>query len=88
MNVDKLASFSAAFAAGKLPSQDQVSLLLGFAQSLVRTADAKTSDVANKTNSSDVGQLSEHGTIISKDLVEILEAFKALGEHKNSMCFH
>lgn len=84
MNPDTVASIAAALDAGKLPSQKQISTHLGFLQTFLQRAQAGASNVAESAGQNDVGRLSEQGSILVKDIENILEAYKQLGQEKNS----
>ncbi|KAH8922908.1 hypothetical protein BT69DRAFT_1262998 [Atractiella rhizophila] len=72
--MEKAANISAAFSTGKLPSTAQSNAFLAW---LLESDFIKPSGVQNG------GQFSEKGMTMIKDLREMLEAWKQLGENKN-----
>ncbi|EMD36643.1 hypothetical protein CERSUDRAFT_136886 [Gelatoporia subvermispora B] len=73
--MDKTTSVIAAFSAGKLPTQQQVSQAL---------EQALHSAVLSDDPSPDGGQLSEQGKVLQNDVREILEAYQQLVDSKDS----
>lgn len=72
--MDKATSVAAAFNAGKQPSQQQVDAWIDY---LLQgpLLQAEKSDVG--------GELSQNGKQLAHDLRNIIETYKAYGEHKN-----
>lgn len=83
MNTEKLASIIAALDAKKLPSQKQVDEYLSFTQRLFEKAEKGAGDLSEQANTGDIGRLSKHGSILARDTIDILEAYKVLGDEKN-----
>jgi len=83
MNTDNLSSVLAALDAKKLPSQNQIDAYLSLAQRFFQRADQEAGSLSQNPNSGDVGRLSEHGSVLARDVVEILESYKVLGQEKN-----
>ncbi len=75
--MDKSSSVVAAFNAGKLPSQNQISTAIDRALS---------SPFLTNEPSTDVGELSAQGKKLQDDVRNLLSAYKKLGEHKNGAC--
>jgi len=76
--MDKATSVIAAFRAGKQPSQSQTNDWIG---KLLQ------SEFIQVEKTDDVGELSQNGKKLARDLRAILEAFKAYGSHKNGTAF-
>ena len=72
--MDKSASITAAFGAGKLPSQKQLSNAID---------NALNSPFLTNKPSPDVGQLSEQGQQLQDAVRQLLLAYKKLGDNKN-----
>ncbi|OCH86793.1 hypothetical protein OBBRIDRAFT_204740 [Obba rivulosa] len=72
--MDKTTSVIAAFGAGKLPTQQQIS------QAIEKALD---SSLLNDQPSPDGGQLSEQGKVLQNDVREVLLAYKSLIENKD-----
>ncbi|CAK5276167.1 unnamed protein product [Mycena citricolor] len=70
--MDKAASITAAFEAGKLPTTDQVNQFLDWLLTSVVPAVQPVADA-----------LSGQGRVLANDVRNILEAYKALNDHKN-----
>jgi hypothetical protein len=88
METDKFASIIAALEAGKIPSQKQFNDYVVFAQQFIQRANNQASSFAEQQQSSDVGKLSEDGSLILGDLNEILEAYRDLATQKNGNLSH
>jgi hypothetical protein len=88
MEIDKFASIIAALEAGKIPSQKQFDDYVVFAQQFIQRANTQASSFAEQQKSSDVGKLSEDGSLILGDLNEILEAYRDLANQKNGNLSH
>ncbi|TBU21761.1 hypothetical protein BD311DRAFT_677580 [Dichomitus squalens] len=73
--MDKSASIAAAFGAGKLPSQQQLSKAID---------NALNSPFLTNKPSIDVGELSEQGQQLQDSVRQLLLAYKKLGDNKNS----
>jgi hypothetical protein len=83
VNIDKAANVAAAAQAKKLPSQNQINDYISFAQRFLQNANSQAASLTEKTGGSDVGKLSEHGSALVRDLIEVLEAYKQIGNEKN-----
>jgi len=76
--MDKATSVIAALSAGKQPSQSQTN---NWIEKLLQ------SEFIQVEETDDVGELSQNGKKLARDLRAILEAFKAYGSHKNGTVF-
>lgn len=74
--MDKASSVIAALDAGKLPTQQQIDQ---FIDSVLK------SGLTQVEPSSDYGELSEQGRSLVQDIRDILDAYKQIGDHKNSV---
>ncbi|KZT23291.1 hypothetical protein NEOLEDRAFT_1069764 [Neolentinus lepideus HHB14362 ss-1] len=72
--MEKTASVIAAFDAGKMPTQKQISQ---FVDSVLK------SDLIQVEPSEGSGELSKQGKVLAQDMRDVLEAYKKLGEDKN-----
>ncbi|TFK49777.1 hypothetical protein OE88DRAFT_1662432 [Heliocybe sulcata] len=71
--MDKTASVIAAFDAGKMPTQKQISQ---FIDNVLKSG-------LIQVEPSEGGELSKQGKVLAQDLRDVLEAYKKLGEDKN-----
>jgi hypothetical protein len=76
--MDKATSVIAALRAGKQPSQSQTN---DWIEKLLQ------SEFIQFEETDDVGELSQNGKKLARDLRAILEAFKTYGSHKNGTVF-
>lgn len=78
VSMDKATSVTAAFRAGKQPSQSQTNAWI---DQLLQC------DLIQVEKTDDVGELSQNGKKIARDFRAILEAYKGYSSQKNGMIF-
>lgn len=76
--MDKASSVIAAIDAGKLPSQQQISVIIDWVLQSIIVDPVKVSDIAG---------LSKKGQTLALHLRKVLMAYKELGTNKNCACF-
>jgi hypothetical protein len=76
--MDKITSVAAAFSAGKQPSQLQTNAWI---EKLLQ------SELIQVEKTAGAGELSQNGKKLSRDLRDILEAYKDYVSHKNGTIF-
>ena len=75
--MDQASSVIAALDAGKFPTQQQIDQFIDY---------ALKGGLMQVEPSPEFGELSEQGRVLIQDIRDVLEAYKLIGDHKNSAC--